>query len=131
MSDRKLDEVTGDFRTTAAGGFESCDVVENQIAFSYKIAVGSWEGDPELGHRFNELDRAENSQANRNRLAELARLAVQWLIDLGSIESVEVTVDDSATVTSLDHVPFEVDYYLPGAQQPRRAGPFLISVGGG
>jgi phage gp46-like protein len=131
MSDRKLDEVTGDFRSAAGGGFESCDVIENQIAFSYKIAAGSWEGDPELGHRFSELDNAENSQANRNRLAELARLAVQWLIDLGALDRVEVTVDDSAAFQSIDQVPFEIDYYLPEAQQPRRAGPFLISVGGG
>lgn len=131
MSDRKLDEVTGDFRAAPGGGFEQCDVLENQIAFSFKIPLGSWEGDPDLGHRFAELDRAENSAANRNRLADLARLAVQWLIDDGSLESIEVTVDDSEDVQSMGRVPFEVDYKPAGAQRARRAGPFLISVGGG
>lgn len=125
--DRKLDPVTGDFRSAAGGAFERCDVIENQIAFSYKIPVGSWEGDPELGHRFAELDRAVNNIENQNRARDLAKLAVQWLIDLGSIESVEVTVESLGP----DGIAFEVDYYLPNAQQPRKAGPFLVPVGGG
>jgi phage gp46-like protein len=127
MSDRKLDPVTGDFRSAPGGAFEQCDVIENQIAFSYKIPVGSWEGDPELGHRFGELDRAQNTLANRNRARELARLAVQWLIDLASIESVDAIVESIGA----EGVAFEVDYYLPGAQKPRKAGPFLVPVGGG
>jgi phage gp46-like protein len=131
MSDRKLDEVTGDFRAADGGGFEQCDVLENQIAFSFKIPLGSWEGDPELGHRLGELEREPNTAANRNRLRDLARLALQWLIDLGSLETVDVTVDDSQDVQSMGRVPFEVDYKPAGAQRARRAGPFLISVGGG
>lgn len=131
MSDRKLDEVTGDFRAASGGGFEQCDVIENQIAFSFMIEQGSWEGDPELGHRLRELDGAINSPENRNRLRDLALQAVQWLIDDGSLESVDVTVDDDTDVTTVDQVAFEVDYTPVGATQARKAGPFLAAVGGG
>jgi phage gp46-like protein len=131
MSDRRIDPVTGTFVSDGRGGFERCEVIENQIAFSYMIEEGSWEGDAELGHRFRELARAENTATNRLRLADLARQAIQWLIDDGSVESVEVTVDDTAASRPIDQVPFEVDYYLPGAQQPRKAGPFLLPVGAG
>lgn len=125
--DRKLDEVTGDFRDAAGGAFEGCDVIENQIAFSFLIPLGSWEGDPGLGHRFAELDQAVNSIENRNRARDLGKLAVQWLLDLGALDSVDVTVESIGT----EGVAFEVDYYLPDAQKPRKAGPFLVPVGGG
>lgn len=127
MSDRKLDEVTGDFRDAAKGAFESCDDIENQIAFSYMIEVGSWEGDPLLGHRFKELARATNTQENRNRLRDLAKQAVQWLIDLGALTSVEVTCE----VLQADGVAFEVDYTVAGDKTARRAGPFFVPVGAG
>lgn len=125
--DRKIDPVSEDFVDAPAGAFAQADPIENQIAFSYLIPVGSWEGDPLLGHRFNELARATNTVENRNRLRDLAKQAVQWLIDLGALASIEVTSE----VISDDGVAFEVDYYLPGAKKPRRAGPFLIPVGAG
>lgn len=125
--DRRLDPVTEDFIDDSAGGFEPCDVIENQIAFSYLIEYGSWEGDPTLGHKFKELARATNTVENRNRLRDLAKQAVQWLVDLGSLDSVEI----SDEVIGTDGVAFEVDYYLPNAKTARKAGPFLIPVGGG
>jgi len=125
--DRKLDPVTEDFLDDVAGAFKQADVIENQIAFSYLIPQGSWEGDPTLGHRFNELARAVNSQENRNRLRDLAKQAVQWLIDLGAIDSVEIFDE----VINSDGVAFEVDYYLPGVPKPKKAGSFLVPVGGG
>lgn len=125
--DRKLDPVTEDFIAASAGGFEQCDVIENQIAFSYLIEYGSWEGDPLLGHRFKELARATNTVENRNRLRDLAKQAVQWLIDLGALASVEITDE----VIDKDGVAFEVDYYVPNSKTARKAGPFLIPVGGG
>lgn len=127
MSDRRIDPVNEDFVSAAGGAFESSDNIENQIAFSYSIPVGSWEGDPTLGHRFDELARATNTQENRNRLNDLAGQAVQWLLDLGSLASIEVFNE----VISPDGVAFEVDYYLPGDNKPRRAGPFLVPVGAG
>lgn len=125
--DRKLDPVTEDFVDAPAGAFVPCDVIENQIAFSYLIPVGSWEGDPLLGHGFNELARAVNTVENQNRLRDLAKQAVQWLLDLGALDSVEI----SSEVIGTDGVAFEVDYYLPGATTPKKAGPFLIPVGAG
>lgn len=125
--DRKLDPTTADFIAAPGGSFMQANVIENQIAFSYMIPAGSWEGDPTLGHRFNELARAVNTVENRNLLRELARLAVQWLIDLGAIDSVEITDE----VIGADGVAFEVDYYVPGSSTPKKAGPFLIPVGAG
>jgi phage gp46-like protein len=126
-TDRTLDPTTADFVDAAAGAFKTSDGIDNQIAFSYMIEQGTWEGDPDLGHRFAELARVTNTQENRNRLRDLAKQAVQWLIDLGAIDSVEVFDE----VISADGVAFEVDYYLPNDKTARRAGPFLIPVGGG
>lgn len=125
--DRTLDPVTEDFVDAAAGAFAESDGIANQIAFSYRIEYGSWEGDPTLGHRFKELARVTNTVENRNRLRDLAKAAVQWLVDLGALDSVEV----SSEVISADGVAFEIDYYVPNDKTARRAGPFLISVGGG
>lgn len=129
--DRKLDPVSADFVSAAGGAYETCDVVENQIAFSLLVPRGSWEGDPELGHGLAELDRAQNTVENRNRLRDIVATALQWLIDLGSIERVDVTVETRSSAAGMDGVAWEVDYYTPGAQKPKTVGPFLISVGGG
>ena len=125
MADRRLDPVTGDFVDGDAGGFESCEDIENQIAFSYLVPVGSWEGDPELGHRFGELDSATNTSENRNRLRDLAERAVDWLVKLGRLSRVEVSVES----VKPDGAAFQVDYWTPGDKSPRKAGPFLVSVG--
>lgn len=127
MSDRRLDPVTGDFVSAPAGAFESCLDIENQIAFSYCIPVGSWEGDPELGHRFDELARTTDTSENRNRLRDLALRAVDWLVDLGLLERVEVDVDSYKAGAAA----FQVDYYTPGSTRARKAGPFLVSLGAG
>jgi phage gp46-like protein len=126
-NDRTLDPVTEDFIDADAGAFDESDGTQNQIAFSYLVEYGSWEGDPTLGHRFKELARARNTIEDRNRLRDLAKKAVQWLIDLEILESVEVTVES----ISAAGVAFEVDYYVPNSNISRKAGPFLIPVGGG
>jgi phage gp46-like protein len=128
VSDRLLDPVTADFVDAPGGGFEPCDDIDNMIAFSYSIPIGSWEGDPQLGHRFDELANATNTVDNRNRLRDLATLAVQWIIDLGLLDSVDVIVEEIGDRG--DAVAFEVDRYKPGAQRAKRLGPFLVPVGG-
>ena len=125
MSDRRLDPVTADFVDGSAGGFESCDDIENQVAFSLLVPLGSWEGDPLLGHRLGELDRATNTVENRNRLRSIVLDAVAWLVDLGKLARVEVTVEShSATAAA-----YQLDYYTPGDNSPRKAGPFLVPLG--
>jgi phage gp46-like protein len=127
VSDRRLDPVTGDLVDGSAGGFELCEDIENQIAFSYLIARGSWEGDPELGHRFDELAQGRDIPEDRARLKDLARDAVQWLIDLGKLTRVDVDVESIKPGA----VAFQVDYYVPGSDKPRPAGPYLIALGAG
>jgi phage gp46-like protein len=125
VSDRYLDPVTADFVSAAGGGFESSPDIENQIAFSYMIAQGSWEGDPTLGHGFDELAQATDTTANRQRLGDLARAAVKWLVDLGKLSRVDVTVESIGA----GQVAFQVDYYTPGSTTPKSAGSFLVPVG--
>jgi phage gp46-like protein len=125
VADRRLDPVSADFVADDAGGFESSDDIENQVAFSYSIPVGSWEGDPLLGHRFDELANARDIPEDRNRLRDLAKDAVKWLVDLGLITRVDVVVEQHRPGS----VAFQVDYYTPGSKVARKAGPFLIPVG--
>lgn len=127
MSDRRLDPVTGDFVSASGGRFESCPDLDNQVAFSYSIAVGSWEGDPTLGHRFDELANATDTQENRNLLRDLAELAVDWLVTLGKLVKAVATVESWGGGV----VAFQVDLYKPGQKFPTKAGPFFVSVGAG
>jgi phage gp46-like protein len=124
--DRKLDPVTEDFVDADNGAFEQADVVENKIAFSYLIPVGSWEGDPDLGHRFNELAQATDTVEDRNLLRDFAEQAVQWLIDGGELDHTVVAVESIGS----GRVAFEVDYYLPGSDRPKKQV-FLVPVGAG
>lgn len=125
MSDRYLDPVTGDFEAAAKGAFESSEDIENMIAFSYLVPLGSWEGDPLLGHRFDELARATDTSENRNRLRDIAKDAAKWLVDLGLISTLDVTVESYGA----GKVAFQIDYYVPESKLPKRAGPFLVPLG--
>lgn len=127
MSDRRIDPTTGDFVSAAKGGFATSDDIENQVAFSFLVERGSWEGDPELGHRFAELAREVDTQANRRRFADLAVDAVRWLIDAGKLDHVDVTVESWGAGI----VVFQIDYFTPGTPAPRKAGPFLVATGAG
>lgn len=125
MSDRRLDPVSGDFVSAPGGAFESCADVDNMVAFSFSIAVGSWEGDPELGHRFDELANAIDTQEDRNRLRDLAALAVAWIVKLGLLAKVETFAESLGGGA----VAFEVDLYKPNVKLPTKAGPFLVPIG--
>jgi len=123
--DRFLDPVTEDFVDDEGGAFFTDDVVLNKLAMSYKIPRGSWEGDPDLGHGFDELSRATDTAQNRLRLKNLAEAAAQWLIDSGELAKVVVTVEQFQPGA----VAFEVDAYKPGQKNPITAGPFAVPVG--
>lgn len=127
MADRRLDPVTGDFVAASRGGFELCDDIENQIAFSFMIARGSWEGDPDLGHRFAEIARSLDEVESRNRLRDLARDAVKWLIESGKLESVEIIAESFRP----GGVAFQLDYRTPGSKVLKSAGGFLVPTGAG
>ena len=127
MADRRIDPVTEDYVDAAKGGFEQCEDIETQVAYSYKIALGEWEGDPLFGHRLNELAKALDTAENRNRLRDLARAALDWLVALGKIERVDAMVESWGA----GRVAFLVEYYTPGSKRPKKAGPFLVPVGAG
>lgn len=125
MADRRIDTITEDYVAAAKGGFEQCEDIETQVAYSYKIALGEWEGDPTFGHRLNELAKATDTSENRNRLRDLARAALDWLVDLGKISQVDALVESWGA----GKVVFQVEYYVPGSKRPKKAGPFLVPVG--
>lgn len=124
--DRKIDPVTGDYVDAAGGKFEEVDVLENQIAVSFLTDLGSWEGDPNLGHRLGELERTTDMDLNRRRLAEYGKAALAWLVEDGSLDSVDVDVES----ISAGRVAFQVSAYRPGERNPVPLPTFLVPVGG-
>lgn len=129
-TDRLINPTTGDVQDGPAGGFVEYDELANQIIMSYEIELGSWEGDPLLGHRFAELARALDTVETRGRIADFAVEAVQWLLDLGALSRIEVDVVDGS-VYGPGIVAFQPRCYAPGAAKPvAGVGLQLVSVGG-
>ena len=127
QNDREISPITGDFLPGPRGSFALGDVLKNKLALTYLVPLGTWEGDPGIGHRFGELARAGDTADTRLRLADLARQAAQWLIDAGDLLSVDVNVESG---TQRGQVLFEVDAYPPGGAAPISVGPFFVAVGG-
>jgi phage gp46-like protein len=126
--DRLIDTGTGDVQPAAAGGFVVDDVLANQIILSFNIALGSWEGAPTRGHRFNELAREIDTVETRGRVGDFAHQAVQWLLDSGALSSIEVDVMSYAPGV----VAFEARCYPPSSTKPlANIGLQFVTVGGG
>lgn len=124
--DRLMDPVTGDLQDAPRGAFVTGDPLANMIIFSYTIARGTWEGDPSMGNRFGELARVQNTVATQNRLHDLVVDAVQWLLDGGQLDSVDVEVEEHAA----DALAFYAKHYPAGGGAAIEVGPFFVSVGG-
>lgn len=122
--DRKIDPITLDYVSDGRGGFVEVDVIENQIAISFVAAFSEWEGDSGLGHRFPK--RETDTPATRLRLRDLAIDALRWLVEDGSLETVDVTVEHY----DLGKVAFAVEAYRPGQSTAVELPTFLVSVGG-
>jgi phage gp46-like protein len=124
--DRRLDPSTDDYVRAAKGKWELCGSLENKIALSYKIARGSWEGDPELGHRFAEVERALDTDETLRRIEDIARDAVRWLLDSGELERVEAIAERYDRTKAA----FEVACY-DAAGGLVKFGPQYVAIGGG
>ncbi len=125
--DRQIDPVTLDYvnSTTKPGAFEEVDVLENQIVISFFVALTEWEGDPDTGNRFGELARATDTAENRKRLEDLAKDALRWLVDDGSLETVNVLVEQFRP----GGVAFQVDAYKPGKRVREPLPTLFVPVG--
>jgi phage gp46-like protein len=124
--DRVMDPVTGDLQSAAAGAWRVDDVLLNKLIMSYTIDRGTFEGDPEMGHRFAELNRATNSEDTRRRLADLVVDAVQWLIDSGELSKVEVDVQPYTS----ESLAFVAKHYPADDGEAFKIGPFFVPLGG-
>lgn len=124
--DRKIDPVTLDYVDGVNGKFEEVDVLENQIVVSVMVAIKDWEGDPAIGSRLREMERTTDTDVNRRRMRDLLLEALQWLVEDGSLASVDAEVEQYAN----GRVAFQVSAYRPGERQPVPLPTFLISVGG-
>ncbi len=80
--------------------------------------------DPAIGHRYNELARAGDSDDTLLRLRDFIFEAVKWLVDAGELERVEVEVGRFAPGTFF----YEARYFPPG-REPIESGKQLVSVG--
>jgi phage gp46-like protein len=125
MADRQLDTATGDLIDAPGGKWASTDAIDNKVLFSYSIPLGTWEGDPLLGHRFRELARTTDTPETRRRALDLIKEPVHWLIDSGELERVEADL----WLYARGIYAFEVDLYQPGSTQPITSGPFFIAFG--
>lgn len=121
---RAIDPTTHDFVRTPGRRFASGDPLLNKLVLAYQVPLGTWEGDPAIGHRFGELARWKNDAGARTRLHDLAVEAAGWLIADGDLERVEVTVEEY----SRGKLAFEVQAYPPGALQPVPFGPVFVPV---
>jgi phage gp46-like protein len=124
--DRKIDPVTLDYVDAVNGKFEEVDVLENQIVVSVMVALKAWEGDPELGSRLGEMERTTDTDVNRRRMRDLLNEALAWLVQDGSLASVDAEVAQYAN----GRVAFQVSAYRPGERDPVSLPNFLVSVGG-
>jgi phage gp46-like protein len=122
--DRKIDPVTLDYVDAVNGKFEEVDVLENQIVVSAMIVLKAWEGDPTLGLR--EMERSTDTDVTRRRLRDLLLEAFQWLVQDGSLASVDAEVQQYAN----GRVAFQVSAFRPGERSPVPLPSFLVSVGG-
>lgn len=123
---RLIDPLTGDVQSAAGGVFVVAPDLASKILFSYSIALGSWEGDPTMGHRLDELAQEIDTVETRQRVKDLAAEAVEWLIKSGELSSVEVDVQS----VGAGIVAFQPRCYAPGSSSPV-PGIGLISIGGG
>jgi phage gp46-like protein len=122
--DRKIDPVTLDYVDATGGKFEEVDVLENQIVVSAMVVLKAWEGDPTLGLR--EMERSTDSDVTRRRMRDLLLEAFQWLVQDGSLASVDVEVQQYTA----GRVAFQVSAFRPGERSPVPLPSFLVSVGG-
>lgn len=125
--DRLIDPVTGDVQSAPAGGFVLDEDLANKVVLSYLIPLGSWEGDPTFGHRFNELARAIDTIETRKRVGDFALQAVQWLLASGELAEVDVEVRSYGPGV----VAFQALCFKPGEKNPLAGvGLQFVPVGG-
>ncbi|PWJ70158.1 MULTISPECIES: phage GP46 family protein [unclassified Fibrobacter] len=63
--------------------------IKQEVELSLTVAKGSFFKKPEFGHRFKELLKAVASENTRIRAVKYAEEALQWLLDIKHLKSVE------------------------------------------
>lgn len=124
--DRMIDPTTGDFVAAPRGSFVAVDVLANKLGLSFTVPLGSWEGDPLLGHRLGELAREKNTPDTIGRVKLLLAAAVKWLVDAGELDHVDVNVESF----SEEGVAFEVDAFPAHGRPPLTGLSFFVAFGG-
>lgn len=125
--DRVMDAKTGDLQSSTRGAYRIDDVLLNKIIFSYTVERGTFEGDPKMGQRFaEELRRVANTADKADRLKDLVVDAVQWLIDSGELDRVEVSVERFNS----EALSFVAEHYPAGGGKSITVGPFFVAAGG-
>jgi len=121
---RRINPTSADFGVTTSRRFEPGDPLRNKLFLAYSLPLGTWEGDPLIGHRFGELARAKDDPGARQRLRDLAVEAAGWLVAAGDLDRVEVAVEYFAP----GKLALEVDAYPAGGGAAIPVGPFFIAT---
>lgn len=92
-TDRVIDPVTRDYVEDGAGGWEETRNASTAVYFQVQIEKGNWAGRPGAGSRFHQLARAKSSQRTVAVLSDMAREAMQPLVDAGLISEPTIVVE--------------------------------------
>lgn len=122
---RKIDPASGDY-VRAGGKFVFTDPLELKIALSVTLPLGSWEGDPLIGHELAKLSRALDTDETLLLAEQILESALRWLVVSGELERVEVEVQRFEEQV----FAFQTKCFPPGRQQAL-VRQWEVSVGGG
>jgi phage gp46-like protein len=114
---RYVDPKTGAYVDGPNGTWKEGDELEMKIAFSLENDLGAWEGDPQLGNELFTLERETAGPGTAQRLKDLVKRALQWLIDEGELETVEVDVELVENTDGIFYA-FEARSFAPGRAKP-------------
>lgn len=79
--------------------------VKKEVQLSLTIAKGSFFKRPEFGHEFKKLTRAPATENTRIRAERYAKDALQWLVDIKHLRS----LDAAATYDAKDRLMIHVE----------------------
>lgn len=92
MKDFKIAPYTGDY-TVSGGQYALTEDLGNNIYLSLAIRRGSWVCVPGFGSRLHLLVREKALDRVAVKAKEYCKEALQWIVDKGRAEKIEVTVE--------------------------------------
>lgn len=89
MKDFQIDPIKKDY-TVTGGQYALTDSLRNNIYLSLSIRKGSWAFAPGFGSKLHLLEREKALNRTTIKATEYCKEALQWIIDKGRAEKIEV-----------------------------------------